>query len=125
MPSYDYKCQSCDQRFSLFYKTYAAYDAATKTCPRCHSATIARVISKIAVSAPSRDYGRLSSNEMLNVLESGDSRQVGEMFQQIGGADPRLGASYHEATKKLLDGESKDSVEKSLKTNQDGKNPTK
>jgi putative FmdB family regulatory protein len=121
MPSYDYKCLSCHHRFSLFYKTYSDYDSSHKTCPNCQSDDLTRVIHKVTVAASNRDFTRMSSGEMLNVLESGDSRQVGEMFQQIGGADPRLGAEYHDATKKLLDGESKDSVEKTLKANQESK----
>lgn len=115
MPSYDYKCNDCHERFGLFFKTYADYDKQEKRCIHCDSPNVARTIHKITVQASSRDYGKLSSGEMLSVLETGDSRQVGEMFQQIGGADPRLGKQYHDATQKLLDGESKDSVEKSLK----------
>ncbi|TVR21593.1 MAG: zinc ribbon domain-containing protein [Anaerolineaceae bacterium] len=121
MPSYDYKCQDCGARFALFYKTYADYDAADKSCPQCDGKNIARVIKRINVQKPGRDYGSMSSGEMLSVLESGDSRQVGEMFEQVGGANPALGKQYHDATQKLLRGESKDSVEQSLKAASDGK----
>jgi len=114
MPSYDYQCKNCGERFSLFYKSYAAYDAAEKSCPNCASADLARIINRVSVATPSRDYRKMSSGEMLSVLESGDSRQVGEMFNQIGGSDPRLGKEFHDTTKKLLDGESKDKVERDL-----------
>lgn len=123
MPNYDYKCKACGERFSLFYKTYADYDAATKACPTCGSESLARLIQRVNVQTPSRDYGRMSSGEMLSVLESGDSRQVGEMFQQIGGTDPALGKDYHDATQRLLKGESKGAVERDLqakKSNQAG-----
>lgn len=122
MPSYDYQCKDCGERFNLFYKTYAAYDAAEKACPHCSSVALSRIINRVNVAAPSRDYGKMSSGEMLSVLESGDSRQVGEMFNQIGGADPRLGKDFHDTTKKLLDGESKDKVERDLQ--QSKKPPT-
>lgn len=114
MPAYDYRCNNCGNRFTLFYKTFSAYDAAEPTCPQCESDQLSRLISSFKMQAPSRDYTGMSSNEMLSVLESGDSRQVGELFQQVGGGDPRLGADYHDATQKLLDGESKDKVEKDL-----------
>lgn len=115
MPSYDYKCNDCQARFNLFFKTYSDYDTQEKRCTQCDSLNIARTIHKITVQASSRDYRNLSSGEMLSVLETGDSRQVGEMFQQIGGSNPQLGKQYHDATQKLLDGESKDNVEKALK----------
>lgn len=114
MPDYDFRCKACGARFTLFYKTYADYDKATPTCPTCSASDLARVIGRVAFKAPARDYTQMSSGEMLNVFESGDSRAVGEMFQQIGGAEPSLGAQYHDATQRLLSGESMDSVERRL-----------
>ncbi len=118
MPQYDYKCKDCGYRFGLFYKTYAAYDADTRTCPNCESESLARVISSVTVKTPSRDYTRMSSGEMLSVLESGNSRQVGEMFNQIGGTDPRMGKQMQETTERLLKGDKKESVERDLRQDQ-------
>lgn len=117
MHSYDYRCKDCKTRFTLHYKTYKDYDAATPSCPECNSTALSRLIQSVSIQAQERDYTRLSSGEMLGVLESGDSRQVGEMFQQIGGASPELGVPYHEATQRLLKGEKMDKVEKDLKAN--------
>lgn len=121
MPQYDFRCKQCKQRFTLFYKTYENYDSATPECPNCGHTDLSRLITSVAINKPGRDYSTMSSNEMLSVLESGDSRQVGEMFQQVGGGDPSLGAQYHETTKKLLDGKSLDSVEKDLQKDQSSK----
>lgn len=120
MPQYDYRCKQCGERFSLFYKTYADYDAAAPLCPNCESDQLARLITSVTVARPSRNYSKMNSNEMLSVLESGDSRQVGEMFQQIGGSDPRLGKQYHDATQRLIGGETKDSVEQDLRSQSKG-----
>ncbi|MEO1166463.1 MAG: hypothetical protein AAFV98_21980, partial [Chloroflexota bacterium] len=62
---------------------------------------------------------RMDATEMLNVFESGDSKQVGKMFDQIGGTNPALGTEYHEATKRLMRGESMDNVESSLQKKRD------
>lgn len=118
MPQYDFRCKNCKQRFSLFYKTYDKYDNATPECPSCGHLDLSRLITSVAINKPGRDYAKMSSNEMLSVLESGDSRQVGEMFQQVGGGDPSLGANYHEATQQLLDGKSVDKVEQDLQKKQ-------
>ena len=121
MPQYDFRCKHCQHQFVLFYKTYAKYDAATPICPNCGQTDLSRLIISVAINKPGRDFSKMSSNEMLSVLESGDSRQVGEMFQQVGGGDPTLGAQYHETTKKLLDGNSLGSVEKDLQKKQPSK----
>jgi putative FmdB family regulatory protein len=120
MPAYDYQCKDCGTRFSLFYRTYADYDAATPACTECGSTALSRLISRVAIPRPSRDFSTMSSNEMLSVLESGDSRQVGEMFQQVGGTDPAVGADYHEATERLLRGESMEGVERDLQDSTGG-----
>jgi putative FmdB family regulatory protein len=114
MPAYNFRCNNCQEEFSRIYKSIKSYADATPTCPKCQSSELKRIIRTVNVQAPSRDFTAMNSQEMLNVFESGDSKQVGQMFDQIGGTNPALGAEYHEATKKLLKGESLDSVEKGL-----------
>lgn len=87
MPQYDFRCKACGQRFSLRFKSYADYDAATPRCPACESSDLARLIKAVAIPRSGRDYARMSSGEMLSVLESGDERQVDDMFKQVQGRD--------------------------------------
>lgn len=121
MPTYDFRCTNCEEEFSLIYKSIKSYSEATPTCPNCQSTDLKRIIRAVNVQAPTRDFTRMDSKDMLSVFESGDSKQVGQMFDQIGGTNPALGADYHEATKKLLKGESLDSVEKGLQDKSDAK----
>jgi putative FmdB family regulatory protein len=85
MPEYDFRCDACQHQFSLSFKTYALYDAALLNCPKCASDDLTRLISQVAIPKPNRDYRKLSSQEMLSVLESGETRQADEMFKQVGG----------------------------------------
>ncbi len=85
MHSYDFRCDACQKRFTLRYKTYADYDSASPRCPQCESAELTRVISQVAIPKSKRNYTKMSSGEMLSVLESGDSGQVNEMFRQVEG----------------------------------------
>lgn len=87
MPSYDFRCKRCLEAFSRSYRTYKQYEAATPTCPQCGSADLSRLITQVAIPRASREYGKMSANEMLSVLESGDQRQAREMFKQVGGSD--------------------------------------
>lgn len=114
MPLYDFRCKACTTEFSQHYKTTAAYAVATIICPACGAANPSRVIRRVNLEAPSRDYRRMNSSEMLSVFSSGDSRQVGQMFEQVAGTHPALATEYHDATQRLLKGESMDRVEKSL-----------
>jgi putative FmdB family regulatory protein len=121
MPSYAFRCKNCGTRFDLFYKTIKDYEDATPLCVQCGSESLSRLIQQVAISRPGRDYSRMSSNEMLSVFESGDSRQVGEMFQQVGGGgglSPETALPYHDATERLLRGEKMDKVERDLRANE-------
>jgi putative FmdB family regulatory protein len=114
MPTYDYRCKACETEFALFYKTYTAYDTAHKICPNCGSENLSRLITRVSVAQPTRDYSKMSSTEMLSVFDRGNPQEVGRMFEQVGGGAPELGAQYHETTKRLLDGEKPEKVERDL-----------
>ena len=92
MPVYDFRCEQCREPFSLRLRTVADYAASTPQCPACASQNVRRIISRVAISGGKRDYRKLSSNEMLSVLESGDKRQVETMFSQVTGSENGLPA---------------------------------
>ena len=62
------------------------YDAAALRCPACNAADLSRTISSVAIPKADRNYSKMSSQEMLSVLESGETDQVDAMFKQVGGS---------------------------------------
>lgn len=116
MPEYDYRCKACRNEFSLFYKTYADFDAATPSCPQCGKTDLTRLIRRVAIARPGRDLSGMSANQMMSVLEGGDSREIGQLFDQVGqtAGVENVSETYQETTDKLLKGESVAKVEKGL-----------
>lgn len=115
MPSYDYRCKNCGRPTTFTYKTYKDYDASSRVCPHCGSADLTRIINRVAIARPSRDYSGMSSQEMLSVFEGGKSEEMGEMFRQVadtvpGGADPQI----QEVTERLLKGDKPEKIESDL-----------
>lgn len=88
MPSYEFRCEQCSSEFALFYKSYRDYEAAVPACPQCASTAVTRLIRSVNVQAKDHDYRKMSSDEMLSVLESGDRKQVDQMYRQVTGTDP-------------------------------------
>lgn len=115
MPSYDYRCNACGRPLVFSYRTYKAYDEAERVCPHCGSADLTRLISRVAIAKPTQKYADMSSREMLSVLEGGDSREIGTLFQQVGAGVPSSDGEYHEVTSRLLQGEKPDSIESDLR----------
>lgn len=116
MHSYDFRCNSCQQRFTLHYKSYADYDAAHPECPDCGSTDLSRIITKVAIQRPKtqRDYRDMSAGELNAAIHAPDSRQVGEVFQQMVDNEPDVTPEFREVTKRLLNGESKERVEREV-----------
>lgn len=116
MHSYDFRCNACQQRFTLHYKSYADYDTASPVCPECGSADLSRIITEVAIKRPKaqRDYRDMSGGELNAAIHSPDSRQVGEVFHQMADNEPDVTPEFQEVTKRLLKGESMDRIEREV-----------
>ena len=103
MPQYDFRCKACGKVFSVTYRTYGEYDSAAPRCCECGSADLARLISRVSIGGLRRDYSKMSSGEMLSVLEAGDRSQVSELFRQVGGEDRVRGGAAQKPPAKPAD----------------------
>jgi putative FmdB family regulatory protein len=91
MPVYDFRCKQCGLEQPFFYKSFAAYDSAVRVCSNCGSSDLTRIIRQVAVQTGTRSYRGMSSQEMLSVLEGGNSREVEGMYRQLGQDPAALG----------------------------------
>ncbi len=118
MPVYEYRCNACHQPITFTFKNYAAYDAAREAglvCPHCGSVNdMVRLISRVALAKPGRDYGQMSSGEMLNVLEGGNQREIGRMFEEVGQDQALDDPAMRDVGKRLMNGESPERIERDL-----------
>jgi hypothetical protein len=108
----------CGRKSAFFYKTYKDYDAAngaqTRTCPNCGSRELTRVISRVTIAKPGRDYANMSSDEMLSVMEGGDSRELGQMMHQLGQDEAMSDPAFGEITERLMKGDDPARIEADL-----------
>ncbi len=118
MPVYEYRCNVCGRKAAFFYKTYKEYDAATagdtQVCPHCGSHELTRLISRVAIAKPSRDFSTMTSNEMLSVMNGGDSRELGTMMEQLGQDKVISDPAFHDVSKRLINGEDPGKIEAEL-----------
>jgi putative FmdB family regulatory protein len=118
MPTYEYRCNACRRKVTLFYKTYADYDAATHTCTRCGSTDLTRLISRVAIkrSPISRLMsGSMDDDSMLDDLDTEDPKMMGRMLREMSsevGED--MGDEFEEVVQRLEHGESPEDIEAAL-----------
>ncbi len=116
MPYYDFLCHDCRRKVTLFFKTYAAYDAATPTCPDCGGTNLSRWIRRVTV-ARSEDsrLAALDDDSALADLENADPVTLGRFMRHMGeelGED--LGDEFDEVVSRLEHGESPEEIEASM-----------
>ncbi len=111
MPSYDYRCNDCKRRVVLTYKTYADYDQATPTCPRCHGTNLTRLISRVAIAKS--EESRFSSLDDESAMD--DLATLGRYMRRMSselGED--LGDEFNEVVNRLERGEDPEDIEASM-----------
>jgi putative FmdB family regulatory protein len=105
MPIYEYRCQDCGRKLSVFWRSRA--DVKAPTCRRCGSDNLVRLISRVRVVR--------SEESRLEDLDENDPRSLGrwmrKMSQEMG---EDLGPEFDEVVGRLEAGEDPEEIEKSM-----------
>ena len=82
MPIYEYRCQSCSRKFSVFFRSFS--ETSDPSCSHCGSESATRVISQVAViKSPNEFMGHLPSWETMSDFDEDDPRSVAEMMRRL------------------------------------------
>ncbi len=116
MPIYEYLCNECHRRVTLFFRSFAAAADVTPVCPHCGSTQLARRISRVAVvrSEESRLESMLDT-DFLSGLDENDPRSLARFMRRVSnelGED--LGDEFEEVVERLEAGESPEEIEKHM-----------
>ena len=116
MPTYDFICNDCNQRFDVF-QTFAEYGRKPVFCTHCNSKNVRRRMTKvrIAKSDDSRMESMTDEFSGLDGLEE-DPKAMGRMMRkmgkEMGGED--LPPEFNEVVDRLEKGQSPEEIEKSI-----------
>jgi putative FmdB family regulatory protein len=122
MPIYEYFCEDCRARVSVFFRTFGEASDAAARCPTCQGAKLHRLVSKVAVvkSEASR-LDHLSDPALMSGLESEDPRALAGFMRKMSDemGEP-LDAEMHEVISRLEAGESPEAIDAALPDAGDG-----
>jgi putative FmdB family regulatory protein len=115
MPTYDFICNACHQRFDVFL-TFAEYGKKTVTCAHCNSKNVRRRMTKVRI-AKSEDSRMDSMADDFSGFEGmeDDPRAMGRMMRKMGremGED--LPPEFDEVVDRLEKGQSPEEIEKEI-----------
>ena len=121
MPTYDFICNSCKQRFEMFM-TFDEYGKKTVTCAHCGSKDVRRRITKVRI-AKSEDSRMDSMADEFSGFEGleDDPKAMGKMMRKMGkemGED--VPPEFDEVVDRLEAGQSPEEIESSMPDLGDG-----
>src|SRR5512138_1316486 len=121
MPTYDFLCNNCNQRFDVFI-TFDEYGKKAVTCAHCGSRDVRRRMTKvrIAKSEDSRMDSMADEFAGLEGLEN-DPQAMGKMMRKMGkemGED--VPPEFDEVVARLEAGQSPEDIESSMPDLGDG-----
>jgi putative FmdB family regulatory protein len=119
MPMFDYRCDACKQKTTVFFRTLSAVDHSTAVCSRCGSKKLTRLMARVRVLrgdagdtlGPQGDVDPGLMREM-DGLDESDPRALGRFMRKMSeetGED--LGPEFGEVVARLERGEDPDAIE--------------
>lgn len=119
MPVYEYRCQKCHRRFSVFWRSFSAIDENTVICKYCHSPEVQRLVSRVRVlrSEDSR-LEDMADPSAWGGFDENDPKSMGrfmrKMVNEMGDEAGDLGPEFDEVIDRLEAGQDPDQIEKEV-----------
>jgi len=115
MPTYDFVCNNCNQRFDIFL-TYSEYGKKTVTCAHCGSKNVRRRMTRVRI-AKSEEARMDAMESELGGMEGmeDDPKALGRMMRKMGkemGED--LPPEFSDVVGRLESGQSPEDIEKEM-----------
>ena len=119
MPIYEYRCLDCGRRFSLYFQTFSEASEAKPTCPKCGSANVIKLVSRVAVmKSEETRLEELADPSNFAGLDENDPKSLAKfmkkMTAELGEDAADLGDEFYEAIDRLEAGQSPEEIEKEM-----------
>lgn len=113
MPTYDYICKNCNERFDVFL-TFAEYGRKKVSCTHCKSRNVRRRMTKVRIAKS--EEGRMESMaDDFSGFEGmeDDPKEMARMMKKMGnGMGEELPPEFNEVVDRLESGQSPEEIEK-------------
>ena len=116
MPIYEYRCQDCKRRVSIFWRTFSDAEEASPVCPRCGGDNLTRLVSRVRVirSEESR-LDNLADSSNMPDFDENDPKSMGRWMRKMSAeVGEELGPEFDEVVGRLEAGEDPEEIEKTM-----------
>ena len=115
MPTYDFICNDCKQRFEIFL-TYSEYGKGPATCSHCGSINTRRRMTRVRIAKSEESRFDSLEGEMGNLegMED-DPKAIGRMMRKMGNEmGENLPPEFDDVVDRLESGQSPEEIESAL-----------
>ena len=115
MPTYDFICNDCQQRFDVFL-TFAEYGKKKVTCTFCKSKNVRRRMTKVRVAKSEESRMESMANDFSGFegMED-DPKAMGRMMRKMGKEmGEEMPSEFNEVVDRLESGQSPEDIEKAI-----------
>ena len=115
MPTYDFICNNCNERFDVFL-TFTEYGKKKVSCTNCKSKDVRRRMTKVRI-AKSEDSRMESMADDFSGIEGleDDPREMARMMKKMGSEmGEELPPEFNEVVDRLESGQSPDEIESAI-----------
>jgi putative FmdB family regulatory protein len=115
MPTYDFICNKCNQRFDVF-RTFSEYGKKTVTCAHCGSRDVRRRMTRVRIAKSEESRLDSMANEFSGFegLED-DPQAMGRMMRKMGKEmGEEVPPEFDEVVDRLESGQSPEEIESAL-----------
>ena len=116
MPIYEYRCQDCGRRVTVFWRSLSSIGTKSPHCPQCNGHNLQRLISHVAVLHSEESHlENLADPSSFGDVDENDPKSVARWMRKMSremGED--LGDEFDEVVSRLEAGESPEEIEESM-----------
>ena len=116
MPIYEYRCQKCHHRVTIFYRSFADLERSHPTCSHCGHDQLERLVSRVATlkSEESR-LDSLADPAAMGDLDESDPKSMARWMKKMSSESGEdLGDEFREVVDRLESGQAPEDIESAM-----------
>jgi putative FmdB family regulatory protein len=116
LPIYEYRCNGCGRRVTLFWRSFSEVEEAPPRCSFCGGEDLTRLVSRVAVARSEESrLEDLADPSSLAGLDENDPKSMAHWMRKMSremGED--LGPEFDEVVDRLESGQSPEDIEEAM-----------
>jgi len=115
MPTYDFICNNCNQRFDVFL-TFSEYGSKKVSCTHCKSRNVRRRMTKVRIAKSEESRMESMADEFSGIENMDDDpREMARVMKKMGREmGEELPPEFNEVVDRLESGQSPDEIESAI-----------